>query len=113
MSGAAVTRPAWDEARAAALLGAVVLVGITHMEGHGARLEQAFGTVTAASPSGVEVALGGVRAGEVLMLPPDLESFHEAAPGDYRLRGTSEVVVDPAFTAMWTVYAKGVVPPAV
>jgi hypothetical protein len=46
------------------------------------------------------------RAGEEdLELPPEPEAYEHAAPGEYRLRSTGEVVVDPDFLAVWTVQA--------
>ncbi|MFX0060574.1 MAG: hypothetical protein ACFFC7_00125 [Candidatus Hermodarchaeota archaeon] len=36
-------------------------------------------------------------------LPPDLSAFQKAEPGDYRLRSTGEVVINPDFTVLWTV----------
>ncbi len=45
---------------------------------------------------------------EPFTLPPVEEAFEPAPPGEYRLRTTGEVVVDPDFTTSWTV-----VPPAV
>jgi hypothetical protein len=38
-------------------------------------------------------------------LPPEPDAFDEAVPGEYRLRSTGEVVVNPAFTTSWTVEA--------
>ncbi len=36
-------------------------------------------------------------------LPPDVRTFEEARPGEYRLRSTGEIVVDPDFTSTWIV----------
>jgi len=36
-------------------------------------------------------------------LPPDLRAFQDAPPGEYRLRSTGEVVVDPDFISSWTI----------
>jgi len=40
-------------------------------------------------------------------LPPDLTRLEPAKPGQYRLKATGEIVLDPDFTVMWTVYPKG------
>lgn len=96
-------RPVWDTASAEKLLGSTVLVGVTYKEPAGDRLEQFFGTVMNADPEqGVTLRLDGKRAGEVFTLPPDLRAFLPARPGSYRLRQTEEVIVDPDFTATWT-----------
>jgi hypothetical protein len=36
-------------------------------------------------------------------LPPDLQSFHEAPPEEYRERSSGEIIVNPDFTTMWEV----------
>lgn len=43
-------------------------------------------------------------SGELLPLPPDLSSTEKAAPGEYTLRATGEVVVDPDYLATWSLY---------
>jgi hypothetical protein len=96
---------AFDAARAESLIGKRVLVGITYENRRGemSRSEQVFGTVASADPRGIRVALDGVRRGETKWLPPSTDVFQPAARGEYRLRSTGEVVVDPDFTAQWTV----------
>jgi len=37
------------------------------------------------------------------MLPPEPEAYEPAPPGEYRLRSTGEVVVDPDYLTTWTV----------
>ncbi len=41
--------------------------------------------------------------GGVFRLPFDPEALKVAAPGEYRLRSTGEVVVNPDFTTVWSV----------
>ena len=82
-----------------------MLIGLTRIRPDGTRLEQMSGTVAAAAARGITVALGGTRAGETFRLPPDLRTFHPAATGEYRLRGTGEVVANPAFTATFDIHA--------
>ena len=36
-------------------------------------------------------------------LPPHLEAFEPASPGEYRLHGTSEVVTNPDLLTTWTI----------
>ena len=97
--------PNFDPALARNLIGKLVLVGITHQTkaGEVLRQEQVFGTVVEADPQrGIAVLLQGNRAGETKSFPPCTTVFHLAAPGEYRLRTTGEVVVNPDFCAEWT-----------
>jgi len=45
---------------------------------------------------------------EDFTLPPDLSAFQKAQPGEYRLRRTGEVIVNPDYLCVWIVQA----PPA-
>ena len=96
-------KPEWDEAFAEKLLGAVVLVGITREGPDGVTQEQFFGTVERADADGIDIRLGGSRAGESFFLPPDPGAFQPAPPGTYRLSGTGEVINDPDYTTTWTI----------
>lgn len=87
----------------AELMGAYVLVGITRLDYGGRVVEQSQfhgRIVRATSVEGVVIVNA---AGEELKLPPDGRAFTPADPGEYRLRSTGEVVVDPDYTATWTV----------
>ena len=88
---------------AAELLGAHVLVGITCLDRSGRVAEQYqfHGRVVRASRGEGIVIVNAV--GEELKLPPDGRAFVPADPGEYRLRSTGEVVVDPDYTATWTI----------
>jgi len=83
------------------LVGKYVLIGITRLDhtGEFIRQEQYHGRVTYADRS-IRIRLSTGRDYE---LPPDTRSFRRAAPGEYRLRSTGEMVVDPDFTTSWTV----------
>jgi len=96
-------RPEWDYAQAQKLLGTTVLVGLNYDEPAGQRQEQFFGTVMSADPDeGITLRLEGSRSGEFYTLPPATHTFSPARPGEYRLRQTGEVVVDPDYTTTWT-----------
>ena len=96
----------WDHMLASRIEGATVLVGLTHVTAEGERREQFFGTAMAVLPGdGVVLRLEGSRAGELYTLPPDLDAFEAAGPGTYRLKATGEDVVDPDYTASWTISA--------
>jgi len=97
-------RPIWDAARADDLLGATVLVGLTRRTPSGDEQEQFYGVVLSVNASrGITLRLEGERDGETYDLPPDLKAFDPAPPGEYRLRSTGEVVVDPDYLTSWTV----------
>jgi hypothetical protein len=90
------------------LVGKHVLVGITFESSDGSETgrRQLHGTVVSARPGvGVLLALKGEADGQSYNLPPDLRAFRRAAPGEYRLRATGEVVSNPDFLATWTVVA--------
>ena len=83
------------------IVGKYVLIGITRLDHRGEliRQEQYHGRVTSAGAS-IHIRLS---TGADYQLPPDTRSFRHAPPGEYRLRSTGEVIVDPDFTTSWTV----------
>ena len=97
-------QPQFDDRAASMVIGKHVLVGVTYLSpadevfGH----EQFHGTIVRASNDGIVVQLAGSE--EERWLPPDLSRLESAAPGEYRLRSTGEVVVDPDFLSTWHVY---------
>jgi hypothetical protein len=99
-------RPVWNQESASELVGKRVLIGLTRMRSGESDLEQMFGRVRSASAEdGFEVELEGTRAGETYWLPPQLDAFDPAEPGEYRLRNSGEVVINPDFVATWVVEA--------
>ncbi len=97
-------RPGWDEAFAEDLIGSTVLVGLTRRTFFGHKQEQFYGVVmSAGATEGITLLLEGKRKGETYQLPPDLGALKAALPGEYRLRSTGEVVVDPDYLTSWTV----------
>jgi hypothetical protein len=85
------------------LLGKYVLIGITRISAEGDLLEEGecHGRIALVDPDlGIRIVLSD---GEVLTLPPDLDSFRDANPGVYRLRSTGEEIVDPDLTTVWTI----------
>lgn len=98
-------RPLWDPKIAVALIGKRVLVGITDLAPDGSVIgkRQVHGdAIRADRRMGIALRLVGARAGEEIVLPPDTRAFHPAAPGEYRLRETGEVVKDPDFLTTWS-----------
>lgn len=82
------------------LSGKVLLAGITYQARSGELIEQkqVWGTVTQADSRAIEMRQAD---GEVFVLPPDLSAISPAAPGDYTLRSTGEIVTDPDFLSTW------------
>lgn len=106
MSQEAENRIVWDTALAADMVGKTLLVGVTYYGADGSPTgqEQFYGNVKRANTSdGIVMRLDGTRLGEEFALPPDTRSVYRAAPGQYRLRSTGEVVVDPDFTVTFNV----------
>ncbi|MDB5440090.1 MAG: hypothetical protein JWM33_2517 [Caulobacteraceae bacterium] len=96
--------PPWDEDKAKALIGALVLIGLNEVGEGETTQTQMYGRVIAAERGvGVTVALEGVREGETFSLPPDLGNFHPAIREEYRLRSTGEVVSGAEWVGTWTV----------
>lgn len=60
------------------------------------------GTIISAKPEGIEVKLGGKRAGEVYVLAPILDAFEIAEPGFYELID-GDTVDSPDLTCMFDV----------
>lgn len=103
------SRPAWDAALAAALLGKYVIVGLMYLEADGATVRervQAHGVVINAATTGFVLSLKGQRMGETMTLPPNTRAFVKASPGRYRLIATGEVVYNPDYTSLWTFPAR-------
>ena len=82
------------------LLGKVLLVGITYYTRDDEFIEQKqfYGTVIEANNSIIRIKQ---KDGTEFTVPPDLSSTQKARPGEYKLRSTGEVVVDPDFLATW------------
>ena len=96
----------WDD-----VVGKRVLIGLTYVDEHGdvTRQEQKHGLIVRADDGGVTVRLAGT--GDEMWLPPSLEALEPAAAGEYRLRRTGEVVVDPDLIATWTIEPGSQPPP--
>lgn len=85
------------------MLGKTLLIGITYVDAEGTVEDRAqfAGEVISVEPL-VTIRCDG---DEPFTLPPEREAFGIAAPGEYRLRATGAVVVDPDFITFWTVRA--------
>lgn len=99
--------PPWDADFAAALPGKTVLIGLTTCDHAGNVLarHQMHGIVTTASQNeGILFALRGADEGQTYRLPPDTSAFSPAQPGTYTLKSSGDVVIDPDYTAVWTIH---------
>ena len=104
--------PEWNEDRASALVGKYALIGLAFLDEDDNLISQVqrHGRILEMDASrGIAIRLvahGHHWDGEIYRLPPDLSAFVDAPPGEYRLRSTGEVVVDPDVTASWTIKAR-------
>lgn len=82
------------------LTGKVLLVGITYYTHDNEYIgqRQFYGTVTEANENLIRIKQ---KDGTDITLPPDLSSTKRARQGEYKLRSTGEVVVNPDFLATW------------
>ena len=85
------------------MIGRRLLVGITYVDADEEVVDQVeyAGIVREVEPL-VSIDQG---ADEPSTLPPEPAAFERAEPGEYRLRSTGEVVVDPDYISTWTVKA--------
>lgn len=87
------------------LIGKHILIGITRLDHLGNEIEriQCHGYFESMD----DVAhIRLIDTNEDFTLPPDLSSFQKAQPGEYRLRTTGEVVINPDYLCVWTVQAR-------
>lgn len=93
---------------AAEFIGKHLLVGITHrdLEDSVVSYEQFHGIIDRINRrEGIVVKL--TNSDDERKLPPDLSRLEPASPGQYRLKSTGEIVENPDYTVMWTIYPKG------
>ncbi len=98
--------PAFDEIVAGSHVGKYILVGLTYEDSDGVAYEQKqmHGRITSVHPKrGFCIKLGGDHSGEEYWLPPDMRYFKDAPKGEFRLRSTGEIVVDPDLLSNWVV----------
>ena len=85
------------------LIGKTVLIGITRYEANGDYVgqEQMFGTIMDVNDRTIEIVLDN---GVPYSLPPDTRPFQPADKGEYRLRSTGQVVIDPDYICTYSIY---------
>ena len=84
------------------LVGRTILIGLTYYTADNEFIEQKqyWGTVVESNEERILVRLND---GEVFGFPPDLSSTQIASPGEYRLRSTGEIVVNPDYLMTWNI----------
>ena len=84
------------------LVNKTILIGLTYYTANNEFVEQKqfWGTVLESNENHILVRLND---GEIFSLPPNLSSTEVAPPGEYRLRSTGEVIVDPDYLTTWNV----------
>ena len=98
--------PPFDLERATDMISKRVVIGLTYYDHEGTSLEQKqmHGKIVSVDARhGLEVELEGSHQGEIFWIPPNLQSFQEAKPGEYRERSTGEIVINPDLLTTWEV----------
>lgn len=98
------SKPRLDQSLAASYIGKHVLIDITYLDHKDTFIEQKqfHGRIIRINDTeGIVVELD--NSGSEFKLPPDLRGIKKAAKGEYRLRSSGEVVVDPDLIANWTI----------
>jgi len=87
------------------IIGKTILIGLTYLNKENELLEQKqiYGTIEHADKS-KGISIKQADTGDWFYLPPELNSLSIAAPGEYRLRSTGEVIADPDLLSMWTIH---------
>ena len=94
----------WDVNVLQDMVGRMVLVGLTALEGQTVvERYQVHGRIALVDPArGVQVML--VETGRPFWLPGEREAFEVAPIGDYRLSASGEVVRNPDLFTTWAVH---------
>src|SRR5690349_13837487 len=92
-----------DTSLAASYVGKHLLIGMTYLDHNYQFIEQKqfHRTIVRINEhEGIVIKLHNSE--DEFKLPPDIKSLQTAAPGEYRLRATGEIVVDPDLVTTWT-----------
>lgn len=95
----------FDPVQAESMIGKTVLVSLTCMNDFGDldAFEQFAGKILRVNNEDGLVVLNE-QDGEEFNLPPDLDHYQAAKPGDYKLEGSDIVVSNPDFLVEWDIY---------
>jgi hypothetical protein len=100
-----MTKITWSNAKKA-LVGKSTLIELKHVDalGKDMGLEHAWGIIESVDrKDGILIELLGVRAGQKMALPAEIETFQVARPGLYRLETTGEEIESPDYYSVWTI----------
>ncbi len=88
--------------------GQIVLIGLTHVKDDACIKQEQFAG-TARIVDGKKLCLVYVECtdGQTRNWPFDQRTIERARPGEYQLRSTGEVIVDPKFLMTWTITKDG------
>jgi hypothetical protein len=92
-----------DQDLAASYVGKHILVGLTYLDHNEQLIEQIqyHGRIVRINDhDGIVIKVNGTD--EERALPPALESIEVAKEGEYTLRSTGEVIINPDLTTSWT-----------
>ncbi|RKZ76216.1 MAG: hypothetical protein DRR19_28795 [Candidatus Parabeggiatoa sp. nov. 1] len=98
----------FDKDKAKEILGKYILIGITYLDSSGEleSQQQLHGIVKSATEDeGILIELEGNYKGDEWNMPPDTSCITTAEPGEYKLRSTDEVVVNPDYLCTWKVHS--------
>jgi hypothetical protein len=99
-------KSSFSQEQAKAIIGKLVVIGITYYDHVGKFIEQEqmHGRIVSADKcAGVAIELEGIHKGETFRLPSDLDAFKKAEPGEYREFSTGDVVTNPDLITTWEV----------
>lgn len=85
------------------LIDKVLLIGITLTDENDDLIAQiqVFGPIIRVNANGITIVRN--ETDTEFVIPPDLEHIRAADPGEYRMKSTGEIVVDPDYISTWTV----------
>lgn len=84
------------------IVGKTIIVGITYMdkEGNAIKMSQYVGKIIEADEN-QGIVIEEKNSKEILAIPPQLSAIEIAKPGEYKLKSTGEIVVDPDLLSTW------------
>jgi hypothetical protein len=87
------------------LINKVLLIGITVLDEKDELIKQiqVYGSIVQANADGIVILRKETNT--EFSIPPDFDNINEAELGDYHLRSTGEIVVDPDYISSWTVHS--------
>ncbi len=95
------------EEEAKRFIGKRILVGLTHMKSDNkVDFDEEFhGIIERINANeGIVVKVNG--SNEERFLPPEVSRLEMMPPGKYQICSTGEMVVDPDYSGIWTLYSK-------